>query len=108
MRTLVDIPDEQIDDLAVIYNPVVGVDQKYSSDDLKVYSFEKNIYVDFLKRNNQQSTITIYDLTGKLVKTQKLENNKFTTISMNDVNAGLYFYYVTGSTHHKSGKLVME
>ena len=66
------------------------------------------MYVDFLNRNYDESTIIVYDLTGKVVSESQLSNNKLNTINLNQLASGLYLYQLTGTGFQKSGKLLIK
>ena len=66
------------------------------------------VYVDFLNRSDEQSAISIFDLTGKVVSSQKLDNNKLNSVNVSMLNAGMYLYQLTGSAYQKSGKFIVE
>lgn len=96
-----------IDDLDVIYN-TTKVHENSNAQNVKVYSYDKTVYVDFSNRSDEQSTINIFDLTGKMISTQKLEGNKINTLNLSSLNSGLYLYQVNGTDYTKSGKLILE
>lgn len=60
-----------------------------------------------LTNNAAQATIELYDLQGRSVLTQNLENTS--KVLVNDLNAGMYFYRIsTGNGKVQSGKFVKE
>ncbi len=95
------------DDISFIYN-ASGISQITNNQNLKAYYADKTFYVDLLNVNDEQSTLSIFDLTGKLVSSQKIENNKLNTINVSTLNAGMYLYQVIGSTYHKVGKFIID
>lgn len=99
-----------LDDIQMIYNTSTGIDNPAlkSEKNVKVYASDKTIYVDFLVRSQSQSTLMVYDLTGKLVTTQQISGDKLTAISMSDVAPGIYMYQLTGTGFRKSGKLEIQ
>lgn len=96
-----------IDDLGVIYN-TTGVHENNIPANIKVYSYDKTVYIDFSNRNDEQSTIHIFDLTGKVISTQKLEGDKLNSVNLSSLNNGLYLYQINGADYTKSGKLILE
>ena len=96
-----------VDDLAVIYNST-GLNETDKETSVKVYSHDKNLYVDFANRNEEQSTLTVFDLTGKAIYTSKIESNKVNSFDLSHFNQGLYLYQVTGSDYKKSGKVIID
>jgi hypothetical protein len=95
------------DDIDVIYNPSSIVTQT-KSQNIKVFYTDKTVYVDFLNRSEEQSTISIFDLTGKVVSTQRLDNNKINSVNVSMLSSGMYLYQLTGSVFQKAGKFIVE
>ena len=98
-----------LDDLAVVYNPsTAGIQNLYNENNASVYSNDKMIYVDFIKGMQEQTVLSLYDLTGKLVSKNTLSNSQLNTISVSELNSGLYMYQLTGKEIQKSGKLFIK
>lgn len=98
-----------LDDLAVAYNPATGINSlAVNPQAAKVYCYENTVYVDFAVRTEEMSTISIYDVTGKLVNTQKISNNKLNTINVFGLKTGMYLYQITGNSFQKAGKFFVE
>ncbi len=97
-----------LDDLAVVYNPSLGItDPLVNTENANVYEFEKTIYVDLDKLESKQNTILLYDLTGKLVVSQKLIAIS-NSIDVSNLNSGLYLYQINGGNIQKAGKLFIK
>ena len=97
-----------VDDLAVA-STLTGINNTVVSPQAaKVYCFENTVYVDFAVRSEEQSTVSIYDVTGKLVVTQKISNSKLNTINVAGLNSGMYLYQLTGANFQKAGKFFVE
>lgn len=98
-----------VDDIQCIYNPVAAsVRENDFTKNVKVYYFEKTIYVDFLNKSNENSIFEIYNATGQLVSTQNIENNAVNSIDVSLLNNGIYLYKVSGKTQGKFGKLFIN
>ncbi len=98
-----------LDDISVVYNSHVGItESSAASQSINVYAYDKKIVVDFSIKNEEQSTLSVYDVTGKLVSQQNVSNNKLNTINLGQLPSGLYLYDLAGSTFHKSGKLIFN
>ncbi len=98
-----------LDDVSVVYRSGVGIQNPEEvSKNIKVFVYDKMMYVDFLNRNYDESTIIVYDLTGKVVSESQLSNNKLNTINLNQLASGLYLYQLTGTGFQKSGKLLIK
>lgn len=96
-----------IDDLAVIYNST-KVSEINKDAGIKVYSHDKSIYVDFANRSEETATLTVFDLTGKVISSYKIESNRLNSFDVSDLNSGLYLYQVVGTDYKKSGKFIIE
>jgi hypothetical protein len=96
-----------IDDLAVVYNTSTGVsnidDQK-----IRIYNYDKTIYVDLTGKTDNNSVITLFDLTGKAIYTQQVESDKLNSFDLSAFSSGLYLYKLSGSGYEKSGKVIFE
>ena len=99
-----------LDDLSVVYNPSTGINTPVAApkQSARVYCYDKTVYVDFNIHSTDQSVIAIYDVTGKVVATQKISNSRSTEINVANLNAGMYLYRITGSDFQKSGKFFVE
>lgn len=97
-----------LDDLSVVYNPSSISENSFNENNANVYAFDKTIHVDFIKPTSKQTTLSIYDLTGKLVSTQVLANSQQNLIGVSQLNSGLYMYQLTGAEIQKSGKLFIK
>lgn len=96
-----------LDDIGVIYNST-KTGEINKDVNVKIYSHDKMVYVDFMNRNEDAAILTIFDLTGKLVASQKIEGNKLNSIDLSAMNNGLYLYQFVGSGYKKSGKFIIE
>ena len=96
-----------LDDIGVIYNST-KVSEVNKETNVKVYSHDKNMYVDFSSRNEEQASLILFDLTGKSVGSFKIEGNKLNSFDLSHLNNGLYLYQVIGSDYKKSGKFIIE
>lgn len=97
-----------IDDISFIYNSVTTVKETDLEKNAKVYYFEKNIYVDFVNKDSELSTIEVYNATGQVVLTQKIDNSVSNTIDVSSLKTGIYMYKVTGKSQSKFGKLFID
>lgn len=97
-----------LDDLAVVYNPTSVNESAMPEGNIRVYSFDKIIYVDFSARKSNESILNIFDITGKQVASHKIEGDKLNSIDFSAMTAGLYLYELSGAGISKTGKLVIE
>lgn len=97
-----------IDDLDVVYNPTSVNESPINEGSIRVYSYDKIIYVDFSTRKSNESVLNIYDITGKQVASQKIEGDKLNSIDFTAMTSGLYLYELLGAGISKTGKLVIE
>jgi len=96
-----------IDDVSVIYNST-KVAEVNKETNVKVYSHDKTMYVDFSNRSEEQSVLTVFDLTGKVVASFKVESNKLNSFDLSNLNTGLFLYQLIGTDYKKSGKFINE
>jgi hypothetical protein len=72
-----------IDDLQAIYNPsTVSIKENDLTKNVTIYSNEKTIYVDFMIKNNEQTTLEIYNTTGQLAGSYSLTNSEAGVINV--------------------------
>ena len=107
-NTSVDGSTLLLDDIAVIYNTSVGITEYNKNQSINAYYFGKTFFVDFLNRTDNQSELMIYDINGKLVASQKVDNNRLNSIDVSKLNTGMYVYHLSGGTYTKSGKFIVE
>jgi hypothetical protein len=78
------------DDIALIYN-IDGIDEKQAENLIKTYGLEQIIVADLSKLDvGMHFEISIYDLTGKLVKSQSIESGS--KYKINGFQPGLYIF----------------
>src|ERR1700756_2143737 len=97
-----------VDDIAVVYNSSSGINEVNKDENVRTFFYDKTFYVDFMNRHEGQTTLNVYDITGKIILTQKLDNNRINSANLTNFNAGLYVYSLVGNGFQKSGKIVVE
>lgn len=97
-----------VDDISFIYNSTVSVKEVDLVKTAKVYYYEKNIYVDFSFITSEQSMIELYDVTGQIVMTQKIDNAALNTFDVSSLKTGIYMYKVGSKSQNKVGKLFID
>jgi len=99
-----------LDDMSVVYNSATGINTPVVApkQSARAYCYDGTVYVDFSIHSNTQSTIAIYDVTGKVVATQKISNSRTSEINVSGLNAGMYLYRINGADFQKSGKFFVE
>lgn len=97
-----------IDDILFIYNNTTSVKEVNFSMNTSVYYFENNLYVNFGNKDLDQYMIELYDVTGQLVLSQKVENSNLNAIDVSSLNTGVYMYKLNGKTQSKVGKLFID
>ncbi len=96
-----------LDDLLPIYNSV-DVKEAANASVIKAFCYDKVFYVDFITRSKNRSTLSIYDLSGKLLSEQKIDNDKLNAVDLSDKNNGLYLYSIVGEGYQRSGKFFVQ
>ena len=97
-----------LDDLAVIYNPASVSNTILNEEDARVYAYHKTVCVQFTGGNQEQSVLTIMDITGKPVFSQSIANDKFSSFPLSDVNTGVYIYQLSNGNFCKKGKIFIQ
>ncbi|MGZ3883379.1 MAG: PCMD domain-containing protein [Bacteroidia bacterium] len=97
-----------VDDLAPIYNTTTGLKELKNAAGIKSYAYDKTFYVDFTVRTEEQSTLSVYNVAGKLISEQKIDNSKLNAVDMSQQPVGLYLYTIVGAGYQKSGKFIIE
>jgi hypothetical protein len=96
-----------LDDISVVYNPTVGV-SSLGKDNLLVYNNSNILYVDSKDNSDIVSELNVYDLTGKIVLSKSLSQEKSFTINLSELTKGMYLYQLSGKDFTKSGKIIIE
>ena len=98
-----------IDDLQAIYNSsTASIKENDLTKNVTIYSNEKTIYVDFIIKNNEQTTLEIYNATGQLAGSYNLTNNEVGTINVSAFTSGIYMYKLSNKSQSKFGKLFID
>lgn len=97
-----------LDDIAVVYNSGAGINENNIDKSVRLFFYDKIFYIDFMNRNEGQSTLTIYDISGKLILSQKVDNSHINSIDLKTFTAGMYVYSLSGDTFQKAGKLIVD
>lgn len=97
-----------VDDISFIYNSTVSVKESEDEKKAKVYYYDKVIYVDVQNKSSEYSTIDIYNATGQLVSTQRIDNGYLNTIDVSSFKAGIYMYKLNDTSKGKFGKLLID
>lgn len=95
-------------------------DSEFVEDALSVSDFEVNgfelfpnpakhsVTIQLNATNSEKSTISIYDVQGKLILEQHLANDIRTNIDVSDFQSGLYFVKLNSGTKELVKKLIIE
>ncbi len=77
--------------------------------DLMVYPNPTSSIINFSTKNTEANKVIIFDVTGKIVATQVLDNNS-TSYNTSSLNNGLYIYTLVSSNNQtlKSGKFTVS
>lgn len=96
-----------VDDISFIYNTPSAVKENVNASDIKVWQSNKLLNVDLTKIASLDSEILLYDLTGKVLLSKKLETGKLNAIDL--PAAGLVVYQISSKgTVLKNGKLSLQ
>jgi hypothetical protein len=64
------------------------------------------LHVDFEYANSYSSTIELFDMSGKRLTTQSM--NQLTILNIENLNPGLYLYRVSNSQGAVSGRFIKK
>lgn len=67
---------------------------------------QEELYVDFENANSYSSTIELFDMSGKRLTTESM--NQLTILNIENLNPGLYLYRVSNSQGAVSGRFVKK
>ncbi len=100
------------DHLPVILDLVIeqlNVSIRHSSvvNKIKVFAYDKEIFIEGIQN---QMLLTLFDLTGKLVKSTKIQPGDNRFLKNEKLDPGIYFYILLDNTndHYQSGKLYIS
>lgn len=97
-----------LDDLSVVYVSPTGINEIDNANKGDVYTYDGLIHVDMVDDSFKNKELVVYDLTGKLVVSQRLSDNASNTVDVSALNSGLYLYRLTGANLMKTGKLFIK
>jgi hypothetical protein len=97
-----------LDDLEVVYAPTSVANTALEAQNANVYSSGKTIFADFIYGNENQSVITIFDLSGRTVFTGKMVSNKLTSFNLDNLTSGIYLYQLSNTDFCKTGKVFIQ
>ncbi len=100
-----------IDNASVVYCDPSGVEEMGMENNFKLFPNPNNgnMVLQYQLDGTETGLITIYDITGRMVKQEKLNaENKTLLIHANELNAGTYYYEIkVGDKKLKLDKLVI-
>lgn len=97
-----------IDDIDVVYNPV-GVNTLAALENsVKVYSAEKAVFINSAAELADNTLLSVYDLTGKVVAAEDLSGTKFKAVDCAYLPTGVYIYKLSSGAFTKTGKLSIQ
>ena len=67
---------------------------------------QEELYVDFENANSYSSTIELFDMSGKRLTTESM--NQLTILNIENLNPGLYLYRVSNSQGAVSGRFIKK
>jgi Secretion system C-terminal sorting domain/Putative carbohydrate metabolism domain len=97
-----------LDDLQVTYTATTATSVVLNQENVKVYSSGKTVYVDFIDGNQYQSVLSVYDIAGRVVYSQAINNNQLVSINLSNLSSGMYLYQLSNSDFRKTGKLFLQ
>ena len=85
-------------------NARLGVTNVYANNDMSIYPNPVSDVL-YIKSTTKVDKVSIYDMTGHLIKVVNLNTNT-NAIPVNELSAGLYYAYITGQD--QTGKTVQK
>src|ERR1019366_2118187 len=75
-----------LDDLQAVYRPSGINNVSITEEDVNVYAYDKTVCVNFMNGNPEQSMLTIFELSGREVFSEKIAGNQFSAFKLSDLN----------------------
>jgi hypothetical protein len=94
-------------DTAFLSISSVNVNELANQSSVEIYPNPAKNFVTVSGMTNTQS-IQIFDLSGKLVKTQSVNNLERAVVNTNDLNKGVYFVNIIGNNAPVTKKLIIQ
>ena len=98
------------DELAVIINSTTGIaNQVNTGNNITVSPNPASDHIIVMENLHSSATLAIYDITGRKISEQKLDNGS-NTIDVKSLTNGIYIYTVVGENNNsvKTGKLIIQ
>lgn len=86
---------------------IISVDEKSGKWDYNYYQQEQNLIIEFKNSVPKNSTISLYDLSGKLLADEPIKNSQ-TKLSTVDFSAGIYFVKISSPYKTENFKVVIQ
>lgn len=94
-----------VDQLHLVYNPQAVTENTLS--DIDVITRENTVMLSLNDSHLKNPQIEIYDLTGKIIYTQSLNNNQINYFTLN-ATTGIYIYRIITDKNACSGKIFIQ
>lgn len=91
----------------IIQHKIVSIDNKDNKWQYSSYQLENNLHIDFKNHLPKQSVISLFDITGKVILTQKVEASQ-NTINTESIAKGLYFVQIATPYKTENFKVVLH
>ncbi len=91
----------------VNYHKIISVDEKSTDWGINHYQKEENLVIDFKNSVLKNSTVSLFDLSGKLLAEEAVKDAR-TTIGTQELAEGLYFIKVQSPYKTENFKIIIQ
>lgn len=84
-----------------LYPSTTGIKNVVSQPNVKLYPNPANEFINIQMDRNTSGTVKIYDISGRLVNTYKIENASQSTINIQHLDKGIYIIKTEDTNHNE-------
>ncbi len=94
-------------DGSIQYHKIISVDERSTDWGTNHYQQEENLVIDFKNSVPKNSTVSLFDLSGKLLAEESVKNSQ-TVINVQNLAEGLYFIKIQSPYKTENFKIIIQ